>query len=53
MTFYPEVWILSRGARVEPIKSSMASVIEKMSQTVPDKIIKATEGKNDPNKKKG
>lgn len=36
------------GARVEPIKSGMASAIEKISKTIPEKITKFTEKQGDP-----
>ena len=36
------------GARVEPIKSGMASAIEKISKTIPEKITKFTEKQDKP-----
>jgi uncharacterized spore protein YtfJ len=39
------------GARIEPIKSGMASAIEKISKTIPEKITKFTEKQDDTQKR--
>jgi len=41
------------GARIEPIKSGMASAIEQLGKTLPEKITKFAEKKDEPKKKEG